>query len=68
VSGRRWADGEVQVSCDQHGPMKYDADTGWWVCHGWAGEGCLTGMIVTDDQARSWNAPPGTTITIRKAG
>jgi hypothetical protein len=68
MNAGRWQDGEVTVSCDQHGPMTWDERLQWWTCSGWAGEGCLTGMIVTAAQARNWNAPPGTSITIRKAG
>jgi hypothetical protein len=45
--------------CTQHGPMKFDAVLGWWLCWGWAGEGCLTGMMVTDDQARRMEPLPG---------
>jgi hypothetical protein len=68
MSGGNWKDGEVTVSCDQHGTMTYDERLQWWACSGWAGEGCLTGMIVTAEQARRLKAPSGTTITIRKAG
>jgi hypothetical protein len=54
--------GEVctRPSCTLHGPMKYNAVLGWWVCHGYDGEGgCLVGMMVTDEQARAMTPLPG---------
>jgi hypothetical protein len=68
MSAANWKDGEVTVSCDQHGPMTWDERLEWWTCSGWAGEGCLTGMIVTALQVQRLSAPAGTSIVVRKAG
>ncbi len=55
----------IKLSCLQHGPMTHDERMGWWVCQGWAGEGCLTAMIVPDAEADvallgMSQPPPGT--------
>jgi hypothetical protein len=39
----------IYLSCLQHGPMHHEQ--GEWVCRGWAGEGCLTAMIIPDTEA-----------------
>lgn len=41
----------ITLSCLQHGPMTHDDLMGWWYCQGFAGEGCLTAMIITDTEA-----------------
>jgi hypothetical protein len=45
--------------------MHHDEHMGWWICSGFAGEGCLTAMIVPDMEADlailgAGPAPPGT--------
>jgi len=45
--------------------MRHDERMGWWVCQGFAGEGCLTAMIVPDTEADmailgAGPPPPGT--------
>jgi hypothetical protein len=51
----------IRLACVQHGPMHHDEHMGWWICSGFAGEGCLTAMIVPDmeaDVALLFNGPP----------
>ena len=50
------------VSCEQHGPMSYSPQADSWACTGWAGEGCLTAMTVTGQQAASGREIPGATV------
>lgn len=60
------------VACEQHGPMTWDERLEWWVCSGFAGEGCLTGMIITARQAeraaRGIIAVPGVSVMQSEAG
>jgi hypothetical protein len=53
------AEARTRPSCTEHGPMSYDPLLGWWTCGGWAGEGCLSGMMVTDEQAAAMTPLPG---------
>lgn len=52
----------TRVYCVQHGRMVFDWSELWWKCSGWAGEGCLTGMIVTAEQVARGEIPPGARI------
>jgi hypothetical protein len=46
--------------CTLHGPMHFLPMMGWWECRGYNGEGgCLTGMLVTDEQAAAMTPLPG---------
>jgi hypothetical protein len=64
--------GEIIVCCNQHGAMTWDERMKWWICRGWAGEGCLTGMIATQREvmkaAYGEAVPPGVRVTLRQNG
>ena len=47
------------VVCTEHGKMDLDWEHLVWICTGWAGEGCLTGMIVTLEQVVTEEPLPG---------
>jgi hypothetical protein len=61
----------ILLRCLQHGPMRHDEALGEWSCDGWAGEGCLTAMIIPDIEADlailAGTAPPGTEWIVRAA-
>lgn len=50
----------TRVYCAEHGRMQLDWERLEWACRGWAGEGCLSGMLVTLEDVLSGNLPAGT--------
>jgi hypothetical protein len=56
----------TRVYCNQHGQMEFNWAELWWECRGWAGEGCLTAMIVTAEQVVRGDPLPGARIAMEE--
>jgi|HubBroStandDraft_2_1064218.scaffolds.fasta_scaffold11006_7 hypothetical protein len=49
---------QLDVRCDQHGPMRYQMARDWWTCAGFDGEGCPVMVRAETIAAGTTTGPP----------